>query len=85
MNKYQLEFNDWKARIARNQRCRHILVGNVFFYILLFEAFMLGSAFFGLNVETYLAVDIVFYIFPIGAVSGMALLGAFNLFAYMTE
>ena len=77
-------FETWTAMRKRNDRIRAILVGHIMFYILIFMVTTV-SGLAGVEIDTYLAVDLIFRVFPLGTVASMALYGAFNTYAYVVE
>jgi hypothetical protein len=72
------------SRYQRNDRVRTLLAANAMMYVILLMAVM-SSAFTGLVIETDLAVDLLFRVFPIGFFSAMAAAGLFNVYAWVTE
>ncbi len=54
------------------------------FYVLLFTG-TLGAGLAGFEIDIMTAVSIVFYVFPLGLIASMALLAAFNFYAWLTE
>ena len=70
--------------LRRNDRIAALLTANCMFYVIVLTL-VLGLAFFGVRIDSMLAVEVIFYAFPKGFFSGALLAGAFNLYRFITE
>ncbi len=78
------DWNQYKAQRASHDRCRVMLFTAGLFYAGLFMLTM-GATMAGVEIDTYTAVAIVFYVFPIGVTATLALTAIFELYAWVIE